>query len=85
VFGWRTSGELRKLNFWETGAPRVLERGPEWRDFWPAWGLGADGETVLEAANLATWGGESDRGPARGKRIRVPEGEGVQKTPKADA
>ena len=74
--GRRTPGELRKLNFWETGEPRVLESGPEWRDFRPAWGLGAGGETGPEAVNVAAWGGESGRGPARGGRSRVPKGVG---------
>ena len=62
----------------------MLESGPEWRDFRPAWGLGADGETESEVANLVAWGGESGRGPARGERSRVPEGVGVQNFSKAD-
>ena len=80
----RTPGDLRKLNFWETSVPRVLESCPEWRDFPSAWGLGADGETGAEVGNLAARGGESARGPTRGERARVPEGVGVQKSPKAD-
>ena len=63
----RTPGELRKLDFWETGEPRVLQSGPEWRYFRPAWGLGAGGETGPEAVNLAACGGESGRDTTTGE------------------
>ena len=42
--------------------------------FAPAWGLGAEAETGPEAVNLAAWGGESGRGPARGEGSRTSVG-----------
>ena len=51
-------------------SPRVLR-------FEPAWELGAAGETGPETANLATWGGESGRSPARGEKIPGAGGDGA--------
>jgi hypothetical protein len=55
---------------WESEiSPRdaVLEIGPERRRFRRDGGREAGGETTRETENLAAWGGESGRGPARGE------------------
>jgi len=52
--------------------------------FAPAEGLGADGETGPEAANLAAWGGELGRGAARGVEILGVGGGGAAEIQKAD-
>ena len=44
-------------------------------------GWDGGGETARETENLAAWGGESGRGPARGAGIR---GAGAAEFPKAD-
>ena len=46
----------------------MLEIGPEWRRFCGPRGRDAEVEAGPELANLAAWGGESGRGPARASR-----------------
>jgi hypothetical protein len=55
----------------------VLEIGSEWRRLRRPGGRDAEAETARETENLAVWGGESGRGPARvGENPGCRRGEG---------
>jgi hypothetical protein len=55
----------------------VLEIGPEWPRLRRHGGRDAGRETTRESANLAAWGGDSGRGPARGEGDRGRRGGGA--------